>query len=485
MSLQMDHVALPSQEQQPTQWLVLTTQLLAVSSTDLLSLIQQEATENPALEIEEHPHCLTCGQALKGSYCQECSARGLASPEPSAPTLLRDELPSWAEPHTALGKSNQPVDASLYTHSPVSLADALTRTLQAELPARFAPIVEYLVGSLDEHGYLRTSVDEAAQALRVSPEQVEQVLERLQSLDPPGIGARDVRECLLLQLRALEASGHPEPAAYAVVDGFLSELSQGRYTQIARQLDLTRKEVEQAHLFIQRNLTPFPALAYVEEQPGQGLQGPRPVVPDVIIRRLDGEPARYEVEVVEAQRFSVRVDPAYVAAYHHLRQQGAESAEQQQHVYQAMTRARFFLSGLRQRWQTLARITWGLIERQHAFLEQGDSALLPLTRAELAATLGIHPSTVSRATNEKYVLLPNAQVVPFATFFTASLPIKAALQEILEQATHPLSDQRLSELLAAQGLQVARRTVTKYRTELRQPAAYSRTSQRLACGLSR
>jgi RNA polymerase sigma-54 factor len=483
MSLQMDHFALPSQEQQPTQWLVLTTQLLAASSADLMSMIQQEAIENPALEVEEHPHCTTCGQALKGVSCQECSARGLASVPPTEHSLLRDELPSWSEPHTLLGESDHAVDPSLYVPSPVSLADTLTSALQAELPAEDAPIIEYLVGCLDEHGYLRASLDEAAHVLKVSSEQIERVLARLQSLDPPGIGARNVRECLLLQLRALEARGQPEPTAYAVVEGFLSELSQGRYMQIARQLNLTRKEVEQAHAFIQRHLTPFPALAYVEDQPGHGQHSSRPAVPDVVIRRLDGEQPRYEVEIVEAQRFSVRVDPAYIEAYQHLRQQTGGSAEDHQHIYQAMTRARFFLSGLRQRWQTLAKITWELIEQQEAFLEQGAGALLPLTRAELAASLGVHPSTVSRATNEKYVLLPNAQIVPFSTFFTASLPIKVALQEILEQAAHPLSDQRLSELLAAQGIQVARRTVTKYRAELRQPAAFRRTTQRLACGL--
>ena len=177
---------------------------------------------------------------------------------------------------------------------------------------------------------------------------------------------------------------------------------------------------------------------------------------------------------MEQQRFSIRVDPAYGEAYRQMRKQHIGSAEDQAQMYHAMARARFFLSSLRQRWQTLEKIAWGLIERQEAFLEQGVSALVPLTRAELATALGVHPSTVSRATLDKYVLLPNAQVVPFATFFTASLPIKAALQEILEQSSKPLSDRRLAELLAAQGIQVARRTVTKYRSELRQPAAFRR-----------
>ncbi|HEU5367024.1 MAG TPA: hypothetical protein VFU69_01105, partial [Ktedonobacterales bacterium] len=229
---------------------------------------------------------------------------------------------------------------------------------------------------------------------------------------------------------------------------------------------------------IQSRLTPFPTRSYIEGRTSQELDDLRRAIPDVIIRRRpDGETPRYEIEVVEAQRFSVRVDPAYVAAYRQLGKCGPASTGEREHLYQSMTRARFFLSSLKQRWQTLAKITWGLIERQAAFLEQGDGALIPLTRAELAEALGVHPSTVSRATADKYILLPNAQVVPFATFFTASLPIKAALQDLLDQASKPLSDQRLTELLAAQGIQVARRTVTKYRAELGQPASFRRAAQ--------
>ncbi len=478
MPLQMEQLAVFSQEQQPSQWLVMATQVLAVSSSELMSLVRQEAAENPALEVEEHPHCLTCGQALQGGCCQECVSRGLAPASPSASLSDRDDLAPWPEQAPASGDSADAFDASLYVPASVSLAEVLTRALQAELPAEDRPIIEYLVGNLDEHGYLRSSTAEAAQALSVSPEQVERVLAQLQTLDPPGIGARSIRECLLLQLRALEADGQPQPVAHAIVERFLGELSRGHYSEIARQLGVTRREVEQARDFIKERLTPFPTQSYVEGRINTELDSLRPAVPDVIIRRRpEGETPPYEIEVVEAQRFSVRVDPAYVAAYRQLSKHEPRSAGEREQLYQSMTRARFFLSSLKQRWQTLAKITWGLIERQAAFLEQGDGALVPLTRAELAEGLGVHPSTVSRATADKYIMLPNAQVVPFATFFTASLPIKAALQDILEQASRPLSDQRLTELLAAQGIQVARRTVTKYRAELGQPASFRRAAQ--------
>ncbi len=477
MPLQMEQLASASQEQQPSQWLVMATQILALPSSDLASLIQQEAMENPALEVEERAHCLTCGRALQDGWCPECQYRGLAPTAQPESQTTHDEVDPW--PETAAPTTEaQSFDAPMYVQAPVSLTEVLTRTLQAELPAEDRPIIEYLVGNLDEHGYLRSTLAEASLALGVALERVERVLAQLQTLDPPGIGARNVRECLLLQLRALEAEGQAQPVALAIVDRFLNDLSRGNYIQIAHQLGLTRRQVEEAHAFIQQRLTPFPALGYLEGRTSQEAEEMRLAVPDVIIRRCpEGETPRYEVEVVEQQRFSIRVDPAYHEAYRQLRRQGARSTEEQMQLYQAMARARFFLSSLRQRWQTLEKITWGLIERQAAFLEQGASALTPLTRAELAETLGVHPSTVSRATADKYVLLPNAEVVPFATFFTANLPIKAALQEILEQASQPLSDRRLTELLAAQGIQVARRTVTKYRSELRRHAAFRRPPQ--------
>jgi len=475
MPLHLEQLAAPSQEQQPSQWLVMATQILAASSPDLKLLIEQEVADNPALELEEHPHCLTCGRALQGPHCQECGSRGL-TPAAKASSSFYDDLAPSPGSTSAAGGADDAFDASVYVPTPVSLSDILMHALQAELPAADTPIIEYLVGNLDEHGYLRSSIEEAARTLGSAPEQVERVLTTLQSLDPPGIGARTVRECLLLQLRALEAEGRPQPIASAIVDRFLGELGRGHYAQIARELGLTRRQVEQAHCFIKQHLTPFPAQGYLEHQASAERDEVRPAIPDVIIRRRPaGETPAYEVEVVEEQRFSLKVDPAYVQAYQTLRTQRVGSAEEREQLYHAVARARFFLASLKQRWQTLAKITWGLIQQQPSFLERGAGALSPLTRAELAAMLGVHPSTVSRATADKYVLLPNTEVIPFATFFTASLPVKAALREMLEQSPQPLSDRRLTELLARQGIQIARRTVAKYRAELGQPAAFRRT----------
>ena len=151
---------------------------------------------------------------------------------------------------------------------------------------------------------------------------------------------------------------------------------------------------------------------------------------------------------------------------------------QDQHQRPPLAQARLFVSRLQRRWQTLARITVYLVERQEAFVEQGQEALLPLTRAEVAGALKMHASTVSRAMADKTVLLPSGQVVPFSTFCTANLSVKSVLQELVQQAARPLSDQQLAQQLQTRGITIARRTVAKYRRHLGLPPAHARARAR-------
>jgi RNA polymerase sigma-54 factor len=359
--------------------------------------------------------------------------------------------------------------------APVNLKDTLMLALQAELPAEAEPIIEYLVGNLDEAGYLRCTVEEAASVLQVDVAQVEQVLIYLQAQEPSGVGARTVRECLLLQLRSLEVEGRCCPYAYKIVDRFLESLAQRKYALIARELGIHRQQVEQVGAFLKQQLTPFPASQYVREASGDSSRHDI-LVPQVVIRRQSSAKGnRYTVEVVEAERFHLQINPVYLEVYREVqgqpdRFQAADRAHLQRHVGYA----RLLLLSLRKRWQTLGRITQYLVDYQQAFLEQGNGALRPLTRAQVAAALGVHPSTVSRASADKYVLLPNKRVAPFSIFFEANLPIKEVLKEVLAQETKPLSDQRLTEVMAARGHQVARRTLAKYRAELRVPASLCR-----------
>jgi len=286
----------------------------------------------------------------------------------------------------------------------------------------------------------------------------------LQAQEPAGIGARSMQECLLLQLRRLEGADVQEGVAAQILEHQWTLLGRGHYREIARQLGRPRQQVEAAITFIQEHLTPFPLSGYLGPDLQAGAPPTRTITPDVIISpRAAAEGGGYEVDVVEAERFDLTINSAYLRAARALRGSQDESA---QHVQEYLARTRVFISAIKHRWATLDTITRCLIEGQPDFLTEGRALLRSATRAEVAERLGIHPSRVSRATADKYLLLPNAEVVPFSLFFRSDIPIKEVLKELWSQETRPLSDQQVTEVLRARGILLARRTVAKYREEL-------------------
>jgi RNA polymerase sigma-54 factor len=337
--------------------------------------------------------------------------------------------------------------------------------LHLHLPAQDAPLIEYLAGSLDEGGYLDHGVlAEAARLFAVPLPRVQSVLDVLQAQEPGGIGARDVQECLLLQLQRLEVDSEQRAVMAHIITDHLTLLGQGRYREMARQLGIPRARVEAACALVKQHLTPFPLRGYL----GPDLQaGERPtstLVPDVIIcRRSAEEGGGYEVEIAEAERFGLSINPAYLQAAHALRGSRDASAR---HVQEHLARTRLFMTTVKRRWDTLDSITCCLIELQPDLLKEGRGALHPLTRAQVAKHLGLHASTISRATSNKYVMPPTAEVVPFSLFFESIWSVKAVVKEIISRETRPLSDQQVTELLQARGILVARRTVAKYREQL-------------------
>jgi RNA polymerase sigma-54 factor len=446
--------------QQALPWLIATNALLVLSSADLATLLAQEVAENPALELDERSICPRCGQPLSGASCPDCVA--LAPSSPQATTDDWQAAGSWS----ASSSEEEAFDPLSLLPAAADFREQLCLALRAQLPSEDAPLIEYLVESLNDDGYLQCSVEEASRLFRMPLSRVEQVLAALQAQEPAGIGARTVRECLLLQLQALAEQGIQQPYAFAVLGEYLPWFGLHHYREIARALGCTVVQVEHVQVFLKHHLHPYP----MRSAQGHSEPPPRPLLPDVCIRHQSEGPG-YEVEVVEAQRFGVHLSPAYLVATRTL---GSCSLEERQQVQASLAQARLFLSALQRRWQTLARITAYLLERQGAFVEQGQAALLPLTRAEVAAALEMHPSTVSRAMADKSVQLPRGQVVPFSTFFTANLRVKVVLQELVQQAARPLSDQRLADLLRTRGITIARRTVAKYREDLGLRPAHAR-----------
>ncbi len=441
--------------------LIASIKILQLSAEELEQSISLELVENPAFEAEEMSQCQRCGAQLKDGACPNCGTTAGAN--------RTDETPEWEDYNEPglLGGEEDEYDPLARVESLESLEEGLLSHMRTVVVPEDFPIAEYLIGNLDSHGYVQVSVEEAARTLRVEVERVEHVLSLLQMQEPVGIGARDLRECLLIQLRWFREQGRPQPLAEQLVDKYLTQLGEHRFAEIAREVHAPAAHVRQAWQFIRTNLTPFPAHVY--DPSASSSTGARAhttlVRPDVVIRRTENG---FEAEVVENKKFLFRVNPTYHHLSRHLDQQHS-SEEERQHIRQYTSRAQFFIDCIHQRWETLKKISDALVEYQYEFLEKGVRYLRPLTRGELAQKVGLHESTISRATANKFVLLPEGRTIPFDDFFDGSLRAKDALRELIasEDPRHPLSDEELAAELAERGLVVARRTVAKYRESLR------------------
>ncbi|MGI5835926.1 MAG: RNA polymerase factor sigma-54 [Chloroflexota bacterium] len=464
MDMELDALQeqLPQQSMKVSPRLVAANHILQLSSLELQAAISAELEDNPALEQIDIPTCPTCGTQLQGSICPQCLRR--QKPD----NQLLDGPDTNDEPYYGqnLRSTEEEFDPITQVAAEISLPERLLTELRAVVQPELMHVGEYLVGNLDDKGYLCTTVDEVAYETGVEPYEVELVLGLLQSLEPPGIGARNLRECLLIQLDYLETLGIRQPFAREIISTHLTELGEHKFSKIAQDLKISSDVVADVWEFIKRELNPHPAHEFSSSSGHQDARETRSnyVLPDVIITQRDGE---FEVEVVESKRFLLRVSPVYSQISADLERDGDRySDEEKRHIQQYVARAKLFIANINQRRQTIHRITQCLVECQQDFLSKGVRHLKPLTRAAVASKLGIHESTVSRATAAKFVMLPNGEVIPFSNFFTASLSIKDVIEELIANEKAPLTDAEIAEKLAARNIHVARRTVAKYRMQL-------------------
>ena len=452
--------------------LVAANHILALSSAELQAAIQREVSENPAMEAEETPVCPQCGRPLQGTACQRCGRR------------VRDERARQAgaddagysgydgeyAARSATGQSAEDeYDPMLRVATQISLAESLTRSLQAQFPQRDGPLIEYLVGNLDDDGRLRFDMTETVELFDAEPARIERIISALQAMEPVGVGARDLRECLLIQLDYIEGQGVHQSFVREVIGRFLTELSEHKHSQIAFALGTTTESIHQVGEFIRHNLNPFPARGRLDGGTLGGGETAGPISPDVIITRSASPEGvvDYEVEVVESRRFYLRVNPDYegLSTTMAARDAALNDADRR-HIQHYVSRARLFIANIKQRRQTLGRITRCIVRLQRDFLDEGVRHLHPLTRAKVATELGMHESTVSRATAAKFVMLPTGQVIPFSNFFVANLSVKDVIKDLIDHEAAPLTDQDIAAQLATRGFPVARRTVAKYREQL-------------------
>ncbi|MCX7895748.1 MAG: RNA polymerase factor sigma-54 [Thermoanaerobaculum sp.] len=350
-----------------------------------------------------------------------------------------------------------------------SLADALLGQLALlPLPEALRPLCEFLVGNLEPDGYLRTPLRELSQQVGVEEPLMEEALAWIQQLDPPGVGARNLQECFLLQLRRRSNPTAMEKLALAVVEQAFSLLLQQEWGKIAEQFGVTVEDVRGA-MEVLRKLPPHPGLLL-------GSTGPTAIEPDVVVRKVGN---RWQVELVDDRLPEVHLSPRYLQL---LRNRSADR-QTLTFVRERFKHALWFLRAVEQRHHTILRVAEAIVRRQEAFLDHGLQFLRPMVLRDVADELGIHESTVSRVVQGKYMATPRG-VLPFKFFFHSSLGhalagdvssvvVKEKIRELIlgEDPRKPLADSKIARQLNRQGIRIARRTVAKYREELGIPSS--------------
>jgi RNA polymerase sigma-54 factor len=321
-------------------------------------------------------------------------------------------------------------------------------------------IGEEIIGNIDEIGFLTCPIDEIAAVTESSVEQAERVLRKIQQFDPTGVGARDIRECLLLQLAERNGSDN---LAFRIISAHFDDLSNHKWNDIAKALGISAREVQDVADMV-ASLDPKPGRQFGEITGNY-------VIPDLIVEKIEGE---YRVFLNDGNLPRLRISPTYLQ----LVKDRAFKGSAKEFVSSKLNSANWMVQAIEQRRQTMIKTMVYILERQREFFEHGVQHLKPLTLKEVADAIGMHESTVSRVTNEKFCQTPRG-VFRLKYFFSSGLArddgedvsargIKARIQELVaaENAKKPLTDQKIVELLRKEGTQIARRTVQKYRDQL-------------------
>jgi len=456
-----------------TQKLIMTPRLqqalklLQVPTLELQQILKQEVLQNPLLE--EVDEVTEQEDIDKEASADEQNNEESDDPAEEDPIDWSEYLQDGSLDRTYVPPSESSVEfLEKVPATRTTLAESLLEQLHfLNLPAEHMKIAEFLVGSIDERGWLVTPVEEIAQALDRPLIEIENVLRLVQALEPAGVGARDLRECLLIQL---DARGERDSLAWQMIHDHFDHLVNRRFPEIARLLKVSVLEVQEA----------ADGIATLHPRPGTlvSAEDPKYVVPDLIVERVDDE---YVVMLNDRNVPRLRISSAYgdvIAA--NKRKPGATDAEKQtrEYIQGKLASAKWLIQTIEQRRRTMIKVMNCIVREQREFFDKGIAFLRPLTLAAVARQIDMHESTVSRVCSGKYVQTPRG-VFELKFFFSSGLAtddgedvsartakniIKGLIDE--EDKMDPLSDQRIAELLHEKGLQIARRTVAKYREQM-------------------
>jgi RNA polymerase sigma-54 factor len=450
--------------------------LLYMPLLDLQQHLKQELLNNPFLEMVE---------LEEEEEEEETTETEAAATETEKET--NDEI-DWEEilldGFDAGGRREEHEEREYYEPVTVDtrdLSDHLRdQVALLELSPRQAFLAEEFIGNINEDGYLacpleeiriqvNEAVEQAAEATGrddddlpvYSMQEMEEMLKTIQSLDPPGVGARDLRECLMLQLRE---AGLEQSVPFRLVRDCFDELINHRWSEISKRFGISPADVQKAADEIKK-LDPKPGLVYSDASDNY-------IIPDLVVEKIDG---KYHVFLNDANLPRLKLSKAYQEIARDKKKFEGESKE---FISNKLNSANWMIQAIEQRRQTMLKVMNYIVDRQRDFFERGVQYLKPLTLREVAEVINMHESTVSRVTNEKYVQTPRG-VLPLKYFFSSGLSttagedvsargIKAQIEKLVseEDAKHPLTDQAIVNILKESGVQIARRTVAKYRDQL-------------------
>lgn len=438
--------------------------MLQMPLMELRALIQQELTLNPVLEdkLDIETPSSTTQETVKSEHETELDFKE----EFNALTKLDDEWRDYFGQSGSFRKfTQQDEEKRKFMLDSVTTGESLQDHLLWQLGLYITDtnkkaLGELIIGNIDDNGYLRTSIEELTAQSGKSTEEIEEVLAIIQTFNPIGVGARDIKECLLIQLDRLGKNNSLETK---IIENYLDLVGEHKHKQIADALNVTEQEVQKAVEVI-TTLDPKPGLMFSQENSQY-------VVPDVFVEKVDGE---YAVTLNDE-----RIPHLYISnLYRSLMHKKDTPQETINYIKDKIKSGNWLIRNIHQRQQTIFKIASEIVRIQREFLEEGPSFLRPLTMQEVASAVGLHESTISRAIANKYFQTPQG-TFQFKYFFSSGIRSETgevvSITNLKEQITmmikeenpqHPLSDQEIIERFAAQGIKIARRTIAKYRHEL-------------------
>ena len=456
-SLALQQVLSPQLQQ---SLLILQTPLL-----ELRNLVQQEMETNPVLEeLPDQSRADERGEA-------EPSAEDNFDNEFQKLASLDEEWRDYMAQSASYSfdgsrNSREAQDKRQFLFDSIPVQDTLQQNLigqlnQSVLSGSDRKAAELVIGNIDDNGFLQSTPEEMALNSGIPKEDFEKMLALIQSFYPAGVGARDLRECLLIQLQRQEKKNTLE---YKIVSEHMEDLGRRRFPEIARRMGISVEDVQKAANNIAR-LNPRPGQVFAAAPQNY-------VLPDVIVEKVDGE---YQITLNNEQIPHLRISNLYKDI---IASGNSQSSEVKDYIRDKIRSGKFLIRSIHQRQQTISNMAQQIVSRQRDFLEHGPSHLKPMIMREVADAVGVHETTVSRAVSGKYMATPQG-VFEMKYFFTSgyqtatgeslsNISVKEAILDLVkhESGSAPLSDHEMVEILGERGIPIARRTVAKYRDEL-------------------